>query len=272
MPAPTTSTLGGIQSLTSTPHEWINALSTNGVPTATQPADTDIMGTTAGALPYVSNSVLAELSTTPYSVMASGATNPTWAVPTANGQCFMSGATNFATTTPSFQTCPSNGVASFSGDGTILKNSGSTGAVAATLQNAAAHTVLGNNTNSPAPPTYFTLNTDLGTLTYTASGTTTFAAAGAVNAAGIVTATHSTSTTFSPTGLVKWGSYVLEINQDSTGGGVTFTLGAGGSCSAWKIGGGSGAISLSSTAGAIDVLAWTFDGTNCVANFRTNFN
>jgi hypothetical protein len=115
--------------------------------------------------------------------------------------------------------------------------------------------------------------TDLGSITYNASGTTTFAAASAFVAAGKVTTTHSTSTTFSPTGLVKWGSYTVEILQDGTGGSVTFTLGTGGSCSAWKVGGGgSGAITLSSGANAIDVLAFSYDGTNCIANFRTNFD
>ena len=88
-----------------------------------------------------------------------------------------------------------------------------------------------------------------------------------------VTATHATSTAFSPTGLVKWGSYTLEIIQDATGGGVTFTLGTGGSCGAWLIGGGGGgAITLSTGPNAADVLAFTFNGTNCLANFRTNFN
>jgi hypothetical protein len=114
---------------------------------------------------------------------------------------------------------------------------------------------------------------DLGTITYNASGTTTFAAASKSFASGVVTATHSTSTTFSPTGLVKWGNYLIEILEDSTAGGVTFTLGTGGSCSAWKVGGsGGGAIVLSITPLALDVLAFTFDGANCVANFRTSFN
>lgn len=115
--------------------------------------------------------------------------------------------------------------------------------------------------------------TNLGSLTYTASGTTTFAAASIWTVFAKVTATHSTSTTFSPTGLVSGGSYVVEIIQDGTGGGVTFTLGTAGSCSAWKVGGGgAGAITLSTAANAIDVLSFMFDGTNCVANFRTNFN
>lgn len=45
LPNPSASTLGGIQSLASTPHEWINTISTSGVPSATQPAFTDISGT-----------------------------------------------------------------------------------------------------------------------------------------------------------------------------------------------------------------------------------
>lgn len=48
------------------------------------------------------------------------------------------------------------GVASFTGDNVLLNNSGSTGAVTATLVNAAANSVLGNNTASPAAPAYQT--------------------------------------------------------------------------------------------------------------------
>lgn len=42
---PSASTLGGIQSLASVSHKWINAISTSGVPSATQPAFTDVSGT-----------------------------------------------------------------------------------------------------------------------------------------------------------------------------------------------------------------------------------
>ena len=48
-----------------------------------------------------------------------------------------------------------SGVSSFSGDGTLLSNSASTGAVTATLENAGADTVWGNNTGSNAAPGYF---------------------------------------------------------------------------------------------------------------------
>ena len=49
---------------------------------------------------------------------------------------------------------PPQGVTSFTGDGTILSNSGSTGAVTATLANASAQTVLGNATGSSGGPAY----------------------------------------------------------------------------------------------------------------------
>jgi hypothetical protein len=168
---------------------------------------------------------------------------------------------------------PTAGVTSFSGDSALLSNSSSTAAVTATLANAGAHTVWGNNTNASAAPGYFTLETSLGGLSYNASGTTTFAAAGAIMAFATVTATHSTSTTFSPTNLVTGGQYTVIISQDSTGGGVTFTLGTGGSCSAWKVtGGGSGAILLSTAANAQDELVFFFDGTNCRATLLQNQN
>ena len=99
-------------SLANASHEWLNSYTkSTGVFTQTRPADTDLSGTTAGAELYITSSAVAELATTAYSAKVSGATNPSWATPTANGQCFMSGASNYATTTPSFQSCPSAGTA-----------------------------------------------------------------------------------------------------------------------------------------------------------------
>lgn len=54
---------------------------------------------------------------------------------------------NCVTTTP-------GGVTSFTGDGTLISNSASTGAVTATLANAGAYSVWGNNTGSSAAPGY----------------------------------------------------------------------------------------------------------------------
>lgn len=45
LPNPSSSSLGGIQSYAAVTHQWINSISTSGVPTSTQPAFTDISGT-----------------------------------------------------------------------------------------------------------------------------------------------------------------------------------------------------------------------------------
>jgi hypothetical protein len=85
-----------------------------------------------------------------------------------------------------------------------------------------------------------------------------------------VTLSHSTGTrALNVSNLVTGGFYTLILKQDSTGG-AAMTLGSG--CT-WKVGGGgSGAITLTSTGLAIDILAFFYDGTNCYANFQTNFN
>lgn len=49
LPNPSSSSLGGIQSAAGVSHQWINAISTSGVPALSQPAFTDISGTVAAA-------------------------------------------------------------------------------------------------------------------------------------------------------------------------------------------------------------------------------
>ena len=49
LPAPSASTLGGIQSTVGASHQWVNTISTSGVPGLTQPAFTDISGTVAAS-------------------------------------------------------------------------------------------------------------------------------------------------------------------------------------------------------------------------------
>ena len=59
LPNPTATTLGGIESLAAVGSKWINTISTSGVPSATQPAFTDISGSVAAAqLPNPSASTL----------------------------------------------------------------------------------------------------------------------------------------------------------------------------------------------------------------------
>lgn len=59
LPNPSASTLGGVESLASTTHQWINTISTSGVPSSTQPAFSDVSGSvTAAQLPNPTASTL----------------------------------------------------------------------------------------------------------------------------------------------------------------------------------------------------------------------
>ncbi len=48
LPAPTASTLGGVESLGAASHKWVNAISTSGVPGASQPACSDLSDASSG--------------------------------------------------------------------------------------------------------------------------------------------------------------------------------------------------------------------------------
>jgi len=112
-----------------------------------------------------------------------------------------------------------------------------------------------------------TLSTSFGNLTSTCAGAQTWALASAWVANAKITLTGSC--TLNLTNPLAGGNYVLEVIQGS-GGSHTLTLGTG--CT-WKVGGGGGgAVTPTTTAGAIDVLAFTFDGTNCLATYGKNFN
>jgi hypothetical protein len=96
-------------------------------------------------------------------------------------------------------------------------------------------------------------------------------AAGAVALANAsVTLVHTTATrAVNITGMTSGTNGVLVIKQDATGG-AALTLGTG--CT-WYIGGSTGfvastTLSLTTTASAINILAFTYDGTNCYGNLR----
>ena len=87
--------------------------------------------------------------------------------------------------------------------------------------------------------------------------------------ASLTFTTHGGSRTLNITNPVANGFYSLKLIQDGTGG-EGLTLGTG--C-VWKVsGGGSGAITPSTGANAIDVLSIWEDGTNCLVNFNKTFN
>jgi hypothetical protein len=106
--------------------------------------------------------------------------------------------------------------------------------------------------------------------TQTDAATVTWAIGSVLNAQASLTFTvHSGSRTLNLTGLVNGGFYTLKLIQDGTGG-EGLTLGTG--CT-WKVsGGGGGAVTPSTGAAALDILSFTYDGTNCYANFNKNFN
>jgi len=57
LPNPGASSLGGIESLASTSHQWINAISTSGVPSSTQPALSDLAATFSSPLSLSTNAL-----------------------------------------------------------------------------------------------------------------------------------------------------------------------------------------------------------------------
>ena len=131
----------------------------------------------------------------------------------------------------------------------------------------------GNHLNYTQSTDAFSCGTTISATGFSAltdGATVTWAIASAATANAALTFTvHGGSRTLNITGPVSGGSYVLKLVQDSTGG-EGLTLGTG--CT-WKVSnGGAGAITPSTGANAIDVLAFTYDGTNCLANFNTNFN
>ncbi len=104
----------------------------------------------------------------------------------------------------------------------------------------------------------------------TDSGTVTWAIGGALCANGyLLFTTHGGSRTLDLTGLVNGGSYVFKIQQDGTGGeglilgtGCTWLVAIGGA-------GYSGSTVTPVTApNGVDILAFIYDGTNCLATFN----
>lgn len=104
-------------------------------------------------------------------------------------------------------------------------------------------------------------------LTRSCAGTQTWAIDSASVANASITLTGACK--LSLTGLLTGGNYILKVIQGGSGNN-TLTLDSG--CT-WKIsGGGRGAVNPTPAPGAIDILAFTYDGTNCYANYDKNFN
>lgn len=127
----------------------------------------------------------------------------------------------------------------------------------------AANTVTsGKVDGSVCTPGTFSAQTDAATVTW--------AAGSLVCANASLTFTvHSGSRMLNLTGLVTGGSYVIKLIQDATGG-ESLTGGTG--CTWKQAGGGGSTFTLTGTASAIDVLAFMYDGTNCLATLTKAFS
>lgn len=102
LPNPSASTLGGVESALAVTHQWINSISTSGVPALSQPAFTDIsgvctiaqgctnngsLGVTAGGVLYTDGSKVVNVGagTTGQALKSNGSSAPTWGAVAGSG-------------------------------------------------------------------------------------------------------------------------------------------------------------------------------------------
>jgi len=179
LPNPSSTTLGGVQSLAAVASRWINQISTTGVPSAIQPNFTDIAGSaTLSQLPSISNnSILANNSGGTSVPSALSASNVLDMVGATQGMVLYRGASNWSVLSPgtSGQVLTTNGAAAnpswatISGTGTVTNvatGAGLTGGPIVTtgtisLANIANGTVLANTSGGSAVPIATTPSTVL---------------------------------------------------------------------------------------------------------------
>ena len=109
-------------------------------------------------------------------------------------------------------------------------------------------------------------NSSLAFVTLTDAATVTWSVSGLVNNA-IITLGGNRTLAFS--GLTNGMTGTIIVKQDATGG---RTLALPSVCANKVISGGSGTLVLSTAASAIDMLTFTYDGTNCYWTYGKNFN
>lgn len=236
LPNPTASTIGGIESLVATSHQWINTISTSGVPSSTQPAFTDISGSIATSQ---MNSGTNASSTTFFRG------DNTWTTPSV------------VSAPPTVQTFTSS-TGTYNKDYTFIITSGNATVGATYTNNAVTFTVYATvasatqvvMSGSGAPAASGTLTKSGGT----GDATLTFSAVlaplylkitmvgGGGGGGGSGTGAPSGGGTG---GNTTWGSTIL-VAQGGTGGGTTGLGGTGGTASL----SGSSGIAIAGSAGA----------------------
>jgi hypothetical protein len=251
LPLPTATTVGGVKSLTAPAHQWINVISTTGSVSSSQPACADLSN----------GSPSCGIDTTNAANISGGTlSNSRIGTLVAGSNGLVASATTDTTNASNI----SSGTLAAARMAQVSLGASGNGGVGGTLP--AANVGSGYPLSSLSGASLVVQATGYAALTDAA--TITWAIASAPGAAAKVTL--GGNRTLNVTGLVSGNAfYTLIIRQDATGG-RGLTLGSG--CT-WLVGGGgSGGISPSPAPNAVDVLVFTYDGTNCYANFNKNFN
>lgn len=160
LPNPTASTLGGIESYASVSHQWINSISTLGVPSSTQPGFIDISGSVISTqMPALTGDVTSNAGTvsTTLATVNSNVGSFTNANITVNAKGLITAASNGSSASGTVTSV------TLTGDGTVLSSTPSSavttsGTLTATLNTQLANKVLaGPTTGSAANPTFRSL-------------------------------------------------------------------------------------------------------------------
>lgn len=171
-------------------------------------------------------------SYTSYSVYGSGNGVGAWITPTGNGQCLMSAASSYGTTTPSFQTCPSGGsTPTFDSTGSGLQQPAGNGTFTYPASTSANFSLTG--TAPASSGSAGTASGNIATFTAAAGGATTGTSTTG-GAGGGITLTAGAG------GSGSGGTNA----SGGTGGSITLTSGAGGAKSGSGTAGSAGVISL----------------------------
>lgn len=101
LPNPSASTLGGIESIASVSHKWLNTISTSGVPSATQPTSNDILATATNdnaAAGYMGEYVSSTVTSSSAVALTSGNTSNVTSISLTAGDWDVSGLVAFTGT------------------------------------------------------------------------------------------------------------------------------------------------------------------------------
>lgn len=249
---------------------------TAAAPTPSTADNSTKIATTAFVQSNLANYLLSATAATTYAPLASPALTGTPTTPTASpgtnttqaaSTAFVTAAAAALTTGVSSVFTRSGAVTATSGDYTVSQVTGAAPTASPTFTGTPASvTASAGTATTQIATTAFVQTAIAPTYTVLTPGSTiTWATAGAPNLNGQVTLGQSSTLAF--TGTTGGQAGILKVIQPSAGGPYTLTLPAGSKVA----NAGAGAVTLSSGASAIDILSFTYDGTNYFWTIVQNF-